>query len=242
MLFYCFPRSSSLLSLNVRLQTAAGTKSTLPSSEMWGHLENTVYLLAMYFNLAAVKNMGGIENVYWWKVTYSIFYITHGQTPCLQWSVVYRQSGWQWPELHKGSKPTATASLLPVSLHRAANSSKDAHQCSCGACAQLVGLLLLRGCLAHPCVGVLSNFLHVVLSVMLHLWKFLSSPAVVQLREIRTTRAEDWFPYRLCKFGFSQSPLVTSSRWHQNKENCCTALSLRKTSRVSYHIHPLLKI
>lgn len=55
----------------------------------------------MYFDLAAVKNMGDIKDVYWWKVTYivlvqihkySIFYITHGQTPCPWWSVVYRQS------------------------------------------------------------------------------------------------------------------------------------------------------
>lgn len=79
----------------------------------------------MYLNLAAVKNLGGIKNVYWWKVPQCIFYITHGQTPCLQWGVGYRQAGWQWPELYKDSKPTASASVLPVSLHRAVNSSNS---------------------------------------------------------------------------------------------------------------------
>lgn len=184
MLFYCFPRSGSLLTLNVRLQTAAETKPALPSSKMWEYLENTVYLLATYFNLEAVKNMGGIKNVYWWKVTYSIFYITHGQTPCLQWSVVYRQSGWQWPDLYKGSKPTATASVLAVSLHRAANSSNSPalmqlwSSCPAG---WLTTAPWLPG--QHPCVGVLNNFLHMVFSVMLHLCQFLSSSTVVLLSD-----------------------------------------------------------
>lgn len=197
MLFYCFPRSGSLLTLNVRLQTGAETKSTLPHSKMWGHLENTDYLLAMYFNLEADQNMGGIKNIYGWKVTYTIFYITHGQTSCLQWSVVYRQSGWQWPELYRGSKPTATASVLPVSLHRAANSSNSP------APVQLWSLCpdgWLTTAPWLPCVGVLSNFLHMLLSVMLHLWQFLSSPTVVKSRVIRTTRAEDWIFYGLFKF------------------------------------------
>lgn len=174
--------------------------------------KHSLSLLPTYFDLAAVKNMGDIKDVYWWKVTYivlvqihkySIFYITHGQTPCPWWSVVYRQSGWQWSELYKGSKPTATASVLPVSLHRTANNSNSP---ALGSLAQLAGSVLLCGCLAHPCFGVLSNFLHMVLSVMLQLWQFLSSPTVVQLKE-RTTSAEGWISYRLFKSGFSQSPM-----------------------------------
>lgn len=160
MLFYWFPRSGSLLTLYVRLQTAAETKSTPPSSKMWGHSENTVYLLTLYFNLAAVSNMCGIKNVYGWKVTYSIFYITHRQTPCLQQSVGYRQSGWQWPKLYKDSNPQPLLLCCQCPCTELQTAQTVLCQSSCGGCAQLAGSPLLCSCLAHPCVGVLSNFLH----------------------------------------------------------------------------------
>lgn len=157
MLFYCFPRSGSLLTLDVRLQTAAETKSTLPCSKMWGHLENTDYLLAMYFNLDAVKNMGGIKSVYWWKVTYSIFQTTHGQIP------VYSEM-WCTGSL-AGSDLSSTRVQSPQPLPWCCQfpctelqiAQTVLHQCSCGACAQLAGSLLLHGFPVLVCSAISST-------------------------------------------------------------------------------------
>lgn len=112
------------------------------------------------------------------------------------------QAGWLTCTRIQSPQPLPLCCQFPCTELQAAQTGL--HQC-----VLLVGSLLLCGCLAHPCVAVLRNFLHMVLSVMLHLWLFLSSPAVVPLREIS---AEDSTSYGLFKFGFSQSPFMTSSR------------------------------